>query len=616
MCGIAGIISTNPNHISQLRLQKMTGSIAHRGPDGEGLWINDHNHVGFGHRRLSIIDLTPNASQPMHYANRYSVVHNGEIYNYIEMKEELRKKGYSFRTASDTEVILAAYDFYKEQCVQYFDGMFAFAIWDEKEQSLYCARDRFGEKPFYYFFDDEQFIFASEAKALWAAGLEKKVNQPLLLNYLALGHTQTPVDKTITFYQEVFSLPPAHILKFQFSSFTFQLGNYWDCDKETRINVSEGDARDKLKELFFDSIKKRLRSDVAIGTSLSGGLDSSSIAAVINEIGTENFSHKTFSVTFPGFDKDESDYIHLAAKKINLENYSVTPTADGLIKDLEKLCYHQEMPFPSSSIYAQYKVFELAAQNNVKVLLDGQGADEVFAGYTKYIHWHLQELVRADFFTALKEKKALRKNKVHFEWGLKNYLAAWFPAQAAHQLEKREAGKLLRQADITEEFRQQYFDRPTLYKPLVTKLNDMLYFNTFQQGLEELLHYADRNAMAHGRELRLPFLSHELVEFIFSLPGSFKIHKGWTKWILRKMMEDRLPAEITWRRDKTGFEPPQKLWMQNEALREYIHEAKKILVNEKILKPASLHKKKQPRDAYAADNFDWRYLIAVGCMRK
>jgi asparagine synthase (glutamine-hydrolysing) len=616
MCGIAGIISTNPNNISKQRLKKMTDAIAHRGPDGEGFWINPNCHAGFGHRRLAIIDLSEAALQPMHFADRYSVIHNGEIYNYIELKEELKKKGYHFRTTSDTEIILAAYDCYKEQCLQYFDGMFAFAIWDEKEQTLFCARDRFGEKPFYYSFTDDQFIFASEAKALWATGLEKKINNPLLLNYLVLGHTQTPVDKTITFYQEIFSLPPAHYLSFQLSSFSFQLNSYWDCNKETKISISENDAAERLEELFFASVKRRLRSDVSIGTSLSGGLDSSYIAAVINEINAASFSHKTFSATFPGFEKDESKYISIVTKKFNLENYSVTPTADDFIKDFEKLCYHQEIPFSSSSIFAQYKVFEMAARHNIKVLLDGQGADEVLAGYTKYIHWYLQELVRGNPLTAQKEISALKKNKIPFQWGWKNYLAAWFPAQAANQLEKREARKLLKHPDITDDFKRQYLDRQTIYKPLVTKLNDVLYFNTFQQGLEELLHYADRNSMAHGRELRLPFLSHELVQFIFSLPANFKIHNGWTKWIERKTMENKLPDEIIWRRDKIGYEPPQKMWMQNETLREYIYEAKKNLVEEKILKPGTLNKKNQPLDAYAAENFDWRYLIAASCIRK
>ena len=592
----------------------MADAIAHRGPDGQGFLKNGSGNACLGHRRLSIIDLSENAAQPMHYANRYSVVHNGEIYNYIEIKKDLQSKGYEFRTASDTEVILAAYDCYKEECLQYFDGMFAFAIWDNTEQTLFCARDRFGEKPFYYSFNETEFLFGSEAKALWAAGIEKKVNNPLLLNYLALGHSQTPVDKTITFYQDVFSLPPAHYLKLQLRNFTFDITSYWDCNKEKQISINENDAIEKLQDLFLTSIKRRLRSDVAIGTSLSGGLDSSSIVSSIVDLKENNFSQKTFSAIFPEFQKDESAYINLVTKKFNLENYSTTPTADDLIKDFERLFYHQEMPFPSSSIYAQFKVFELAKQHHVKVLLDGQGADEIFAGYAKYIHWYLQELFRKKPALAMKEMSALKKNNIQFNWGWKNYLAAWYPAQAANQLEKRETKKLLRNADINEDFKQQYFDRPTIYKPLVTKLNDILYFNSFQSGLEELLHYADRNSMAHGTEVRLPFLNHELVEFIFSLSGNFKIHNGWTKYILRKTMENKLPAEIVWRKDKIGYEPPQKLWMENKILQEYIHEAKKTLVEKKILNAKILNKKNQPLDAHAADNFDWRYLIAAKCI--
>ena len=591
----------------------MTDSIAHRGPDGEGFWINKNNFVGFGHRRLSIIDLTNGGAQPMHYLDRYTIIHNGEIYNYIELKEQLSKQGYIFQSQSDTEIILAAYDKYKEACVQHFDGMFAFAIWDEKEQTLFCARDRFGEKPFFYSFDETQFSFASEAKALWAIGIEKKINYPLLLNYLVLGYTETAADNTITFFQNIFSLPAAHYLNFNYREFTFNISRYWDCDKETKINISEEDAIEKFTELFTASVKRRLRSDVTLGTSLSGGLDSSSIIASINKIEGTNFL-QTFSAVFPGFEKDESKYIQSVTEKFNLKNYSVSPTADDLVKNLEKLCYHQEIPITSSSIFAQYKVFELAKQQNVKVLLDGQGADETLAGYNKYIHWYLQELLKARNLKFSKEKRALKKNKISFTWNIKNYIAAWFPAQATYQLEKRETKKLLHFPDITNDFKNAYLDKQSILKPIVFKLNDVLYFSTFQSGLEELLRYADRNSMAHSREVRLPFLNHELVQFIFSLPSHFKIHNGYTKWLLRKSMEKNLPASIVWRKEKTGFEPPQKKWMENILLQEYLREAKSKLVKEGILKPSTLNKKIQPHDAYAAENFDWRYLIAANCI--
>jgi asparagine synthase (glutamine-hydrolysing) len=613
MCAITGIISKNTSLINKVILKKMTDAIAHRGPDGEAFWVNSKNNIGFGHRRLSIIDLSNAAAQPMFYLGRYTIIHNGEIYNYREIKEELLKRGYSFQSQSDTEVILAAYDYYKEECLQYFDGMFAFTIWDEKEQTLFCARDRFGEKPFYYSFNDEQFIFSSEAKAIWANGLEKKTNNPLLLNYLVLGHTQTAADNTITFFQDIFSLPAAHYLKFTLSDFSFTINRYWDCDKETKISISEKDAVEKFNELFYTSVKRRLRSDVTLGTSLSGGLDSSSIISTISKIQGTN-SLQTFSAVFPGFEKDESKYIQLVTEKFNLKNYSITPTAEDLIKDIERVCYHQEIPFTSSSIFAQYKVFELAKQQNVKVLLDGQGADETLAGYNKYIHWYLQELLSSRSYKFYSEKRSLRKNKISFRWNLKNNIAAWFPSQATYQLEKRETKKLSHFSDITDDFKNEYLDKQSIYKPIVFKLNDILYFNTFQSGLEELLRYADRNSMAYGREVRLPFLNHELVQFIFSLPSQFKIHNGYTKWLLRESMKQNLPDTVVCRKEKIGFETPQKKWMENSLLQEYIRDAKTQLVKNGILKSSTLNKKIQPHNAYAAENFDWRYLIAAKCI--
>ena len=189
----------------------MTGVLAHRGPDGEAHWINNSNTTGFGHRRLAIIDLSPAGAQPMHYRNRYTIIHNGEIYNYPEIKETLCQKGYSFNSASDTEVIMAAYDCYKTDCLQYFDGMFAFAIWDEQEQTLFAARDRFGEKPFYYYYDGEKFAFASEMKALWAIGIEKQFNEKMFFNYFTLGYTQNPANGEETFSMALINCPPAHL---------------------------------------------------------------------------------------------------------------------------------------------------------------------------------------------------------------------------------------------------------------------------------------------------------------------------------------------------------------------------------------------------------------------
>jgi len=492
--------------------------------------------------------------------------------------------------------------------------MFAFAIWDEKEQQFFAARDRFGEKPFYYYENERYLFFASEMKALWAIGVEKIIEEKMLLNYLALGHVQNSADKEQTFFKDVFSLPPAHFFQYQPHAQKLIVKKYWRVDKEIRIDITAADAIEKFNHLFTESVNKRLRSDVAVGTSLSGGLDSSTILSTIHELKSRSTEIKTFSAVFPGFEKDESTYINLLSNKFKVPNFKTQPAAYGLIKDFETLCYHQEEPFQSTSIYAQFKVFELAKRQQVKVLLDGQGADETLAGYHRYIQWFLQEVLsRHKLGAAQKEIKALHKNHIPFSWGLRNYFAAFLPMHAAMQLEKNEYRKTIHQPDINHEFLKQQKGKEWegIHKPIVTKLNDILHYNTFELGLEELLRYADRNSMAHGREVRLPFLDHKLVEFIFSLPSNLKIHDGWTKWLLRKAMDKKLPDEIVWRKDKIGYEPPQQQWMENKTLQEYIYEAKKKLVASKILRQNVLTKKIEPKTAHADNNFDWRYLCAA-----
>jgi len=598
----------------------MASSLAHRGPDGEDVWINKNHNTGLAHRRLSIIDLSIAAAQPMHYMHRYSIVYNGEIYNYIELKRELKKSGYHFNSLSDTEVILAAYDRYKEKCVQHFDGMFSFAIWDEKEQVLFAARDRFGEKPFYYYYGKNIFAFASEMKALWAAGIDKIIEKKMLLNYITLGYVQNPANKSQTFYRNIFSLPPAHFLIYNAANDHLKIEHYWDIDKQAQVKISEEEAIHTFDNLLTTSVSRRLRSDVPIGASLSGGLDSSSIVYYVQKIlGSKAGNFKTFSAVFPGFEKDERKYIQQVVTKFNLENYTTSPNAENLVKDFEKLCYHQEEPFPSSSIFAQYKVFELAKKQNIKVLLDGQGADEILAGYHKYVHWYLQEMVSRNKFSGVtKERQLLHKNNVEFSWGIKNLMAAFLPSHASIALEKKEYNKIIHNPDITRHLMSYVKGREWegIHKPVITKLNDILYFNTMQYGLEELLRYSDRNSMAHGREVRLPFLYDELVQFIFTLPSRFKINDGFTKSILRKLMVDKLPHNIVWRTDKIGYEPPQKKWMENPVLKDYLHEAKNTLVKKDILRPQVLTKKVKSHHAHDADNFDWRYLCVSQMLHK
>ncbi|HEX6182208.1 MAG TPA: asparagine synthase C-terminal domain-containing protein, partial [Chitinophagaceae bacterium] len=270
---------------------------------------------------------------------------------------------------------------------------------------------------------------------------------------------------------------------------------------------------------------------------------------------------------------------------------------------------HDE-PVGSASVYAQYRVYQLAKHHGIKVVLDGQGADELLAGYTKYLHWYLQELMRSRPGSLRAAIKSLKNTHADFKWGWKNYMAAWFPSQAASQLEKRVIHRITRNNDIDPDFRAANFDSELVQKPSVSRLNDILYFNTCQSGLQELLRYADVNSMAHGCEVRLPFLSHKLVEYCFSLSALFKIRDGYTKWVLRKSMSRVLPQQIVWRTDKVGFEPPQKMWMENKRVQEMIRQARSHLVKDHILRPSVQDKKIQPQDSHAADNVDWWYLVA------
>ena len=625
MCGIAGIIQSDSSFYHKEHLKKMTDALAHRGPDGEGWWQNESGRVLLGHRRLSIIDLSNAGHQPMHsplstggegLGVRYTIIHNGEIYNYIELREELQKKGYRFFSQTDTEVIVAAYDCWQDECLDYFDGMFAFAIWDEKEEELFAARDRFGEKPFFYYFDGKQLLFASEMKALWAAGIEKTPNQKMLFNFITIGYTDNPAQPSETFFENISKLPAATTLKYTLRSNELILEKYWDIDSEKQNKkITDTEAIEQYNHLFNTSVKRRLRSDVTVGTSLSGGLDSSSIVAAVSPLTIHHSPFTSFTAAFPGFEKDEVEFSKQVAGKFGLQQFIVNATANEMMNDWEKLCYCQEEPFGSASIYAQYKVYELAKQHNIKVLLDGQGADETLAGYQKYYKWYWQELFRNRKLFRSKELKAAKEINVQERFGVKNMIAAYFPGFATVTLENQYLLKAIGHEGLTKDFvklqsKEAYYTTPDHFT-----LNGALHFNTCTHGLEELLRYADRNSMAHGREIRLPFLSHELVEFVFSLPANFKIRNGWTKWLLRETMKDKLPESIVWRRDKVGFEPPQKNWMENKQVQDAIQEARKKLVNENILNPDILKKEIQPLGSHAADNYDWRYFSAAGLFK-
>ncbi len=609
MCGIAGIVSKNSRLVTAARLDAGVSCLEHRGPTRGRSWFNPGNTVGLGHQRLCIIDLSEQAAQPMHYMHRFTIIHNGELYNYQEVREKLKSKGHTFFSASDTEVIVAAYAEWGPGCLQQFDGMFAFAIWDEQEKILFAARDRFGEKPFYFFYDDEQLAFGSEMKTLWRFGLEKEVNTSMLYNFITIGYSSNPSSQEETFFKNISKLPAANYLVYHQQTHELVVENYWRLYREQPVKISDREAIERFDSLFSGSIQKRLRSDVEIGTSLSGGLDSSAIVAYAEALASGHYRHQCFTAVFNDFDKNELEFADKVAKQFGLSHHFVEMDQEDIPALMKKVMYHQEEPFGSGSVLAQFKVYEAAKNKAVTVLLDGQGADEVLGGYHKYYKWYWQELYRQKQLKNSGELKTALELGVKENFGLNNKLAALLPEFAAGILQTRKAKKASRFPALNRDFayahkRELYYSTPTH-----ADLNGVLFFNTFVYGLEELLKLADRNSMAHATEVRLPFLNHELVQFLFSLPPSFKIREGWTKWILRKTVEGKLPASITWRKDKTGFEPPQEAWMKRKDVQDSIGEGKKKLVNAGILN-ASVLKKHQPHSSYAAGGVEWRYWSA------
>ncbi len=619
MCGIAGIISLNPNNISVERIKKMTDIIKHRGPDGDGQWVSDDGRVGFGHRRLSIIDLSETGGQPMHYMQRYTITFNGEIYNYIELKEQCVRQGYSFHSHSDTEVIMAMYDWKGADCLQYFDGMFAFALYDANAKNIFIARDRFGEKPFYYHIEKGQSIyFGSEMKALWAAGVKREVNPQMLYNYMAFSYIENPADQSETFFENILRLPQAHYINIDISSLSVSIKKYWDVDPNIiDYSISYENAANKFRELFYTSVSRRLRSDVPVGSSLSGGLDSSAVVAVIDDLNKEKqIKQNTFSAIFPGFEKDESKYINLLLSHLNVSPHFTIPDSDTMLNDLADCFYHQEEPFGSASILAQYEVMKLAKKNNVTVLLDGQGADELLAGYPPFYGFFFQELKKTNvplYKNELKSYYELHNNNVVNPIPKKDamYYARKWSGPAKNKLKGIYGGyKQIVNPYFNKEFYHQYQKKQYILPNQAETLNQFAYQNV-KTGLSQLLRYGDRNSMAHSREVRLPFLSHELAEFVFTLPATFKIHNGWTKYIQRIAFEQLLPPEITWRKDKIGYEPPQKKWMEQEKIKEVILETRKKLVNDKILDPTVLKKTVVGESANKKSDNSWSQLMVA-----
>lgn len=592
MCGIAGILGFNQTPVSETKLKAMTDVIAHRGPDGFGEWTNASRNVSLGHRRLSIIDLSSAGHQPMSFMH-LTITFNGEIYNYIELKKELALKGYTFKTESDTEVLLMQYHLKGSKCLKDFDGMFSFAIWDDHKKELFCARDRFGEKPFYYALHDNHLVFGSEIKQLFTYGVKKEVNHGRLFYYTATGNLTDHRNLKETYYKNISQLPHSHYMTVSAAG-NVCVEKYWDIDIHIDHGITEKDAIEKFSGLLYQSIERRLRSDVPVGTSLSGGLDSTTIASYICGNFQPNASLNTFTATFKKFEKDESKYIGIFSKKYpNINSFFVEPTFDGFFNDIDKLFFHHDEPIGSTSIYAQYKVMELAKQNNITVLLDGQGADEYLGGYNKYWVVLLNQLYASKSANYQKEKDHVTKliNYRH-EPGRNLSLMLRYPT--LHRFLSKTKNSIIPSkekplpgilhADIQQRISKQILKDDTLFQDL----NDVLKQSVLFSGLQELLRFADRNSMAHSREVRLPFLSHELVEFLFTLPSHFKMHDGWSKYILRQSQTNRLPEEICWRKEKIGYVTPQDRWFESKRAIDFFESTKQTLLNTGLFEPAYL----------------------------
>ncbi|HET8587093.1 MAG TPA: asparagine synthase (glutamine-hydrolyzing) [Candidatus Limnocylindria bacterium] len=549
MCGIAGVVEAHPD---EAVLRAMSAMLAHRGPDGSGQVILD-DCVGLAHRRLAIIDLTEGGAQPMRGPSGAEIVFNGEIYNYLELRHELAGSGVTFETESDTEVLLAAYERWGSGCLSRLNGMFAFAIYDPVRRVLFAARDRFGEKPFYYNVTPRgAFVFASEAKALLAhPDVPRRPDMPSV--YAFLRYKRTELEPS-TFFEGIRSLPPAHFLTVSSDGGEPSIGRYWSLADEPLDARPPSQLVDEFGGLLGDSIRIRLRSDVPLGSSLSGGLDSSAIVGYIAGACEVEHQH-TFSARFPGSPLDEGRYIADVVAMSGARSHEVIPqpTADDLLRTV----WHQDQPFLTLSIYAQWSVMRLARETDVTVLLDGQGADEQLAGYRFFLGPHYRSLLLTGRWLRLvrEARSYSARNGARRLAGLASFA---LPDGLSRQVKR-----FVPKPGIRPSFARQHAGPPPrLEHVYADPLRDALHTSLTQTMLPSLLRHADRNSMAFGREVRLPFLDHRLVEFVFRLPPELKVSGATSKVVLRRAMAPYLPDSVRRRRDKIGYAPPQADWLR------------------------------------------------------
>ena len=616
MCGISVYFSRQP--LDAIHISRMTDSIRHRGPDDEGfVFFHDlkspprvfggkdtprdsynRNEIVYspkvqisqnfddypvifamGHRRLSVIDLSPLGHQPMCTSDmRYWIVYNGEIYNHLEIRKELEKIGYNFISHSDTEVILAAYSKWGDQCLSRLNGMFAFLIYDAEKKKLFAARDRFGIKPLYYRISKDGFSFVSEIKQLtllpdWKA----KMNGQRAYDFLNWGITDH-TDETL--FEGVFQLRGGQNLLIDLEAIferkiKYHEGGRFPVEQWYQLTSKEvlGDPKDltvQFREKMFESVKSHLRTDVSMGFCLSGGLDSSSIVCIAKQLLQEkdDFSiQKTFTACTEVSKIDERKWVEIIDSTKNLNAYYIYPSLNNLFNELPKITWYQDEPFGSTSIYAQWNVFQLAAKNNVKVILDGQGADEQLAGYHGYFGPYLVTLLTTFKFNQLiKEFSAI--HKIH-GYSYFNILARMVNTILPEILKNKVNHVIGRASTLSTYLNIEKFNcipinpMSEIGASSANTIKKLSYAQLTASNLQMLLHWEDRDSMAHSIESRVPFLDYKLVEFSLGLPDKLKISDGITKRILRESMYGIIPDPIRVRMDKIGFATPEEAWFRD-----------------------------------------------------
>lgn len=569
MCGIAGIYNLRGKQVLRQDLDILVDALDHRGPDGRGVWIE--NNVGLGHLRLAILDLSDNGKQPMSYDNgRYWITLNGEIYNFIEIRNTLESEGYKFTSQSDTEVILAAYKKWHEKMLDKFNGMWAFAIFDTKKHTLFLSRDRFGVKPLYYYIDSERFVFASEVQAIHKLlGIDHQLNKKVIMDIASGSFNNHGTDQT--YLQNVFALPGGYNLLVHGNK--GKLIKWYELNR-VKVHDKFTDQAVHLRELIKDACLLRLRSDVPIGTCLSGGVDSSSISAVIDKFNETNtrftkYTHKAFCAGFPETPIDESKKAKLLAKKLQIKLDIVdikAPTEKELV-DAMKQC---DGPMHALAFYPIWSLYKYIKNQKVTVTLDGQGPDEMLGGYNPLYEALTAaiELKKPGWFVDLYRTYSMQGETKQFSsWrhSLKILTFVLFKKFIIFDVNiLASLGFLRPKKELALRMNHNVFKFQYIRKPIKfsNTLDKSLYNQFFQTPLPGILNQYDRCSMAHGIECRMPFMDYRIVEYVFSLPPQSKVGGGYTKRVLREAMKGIVPSEILFNKTKLGFNAPIVDWFK------------------------------------------------------